>query len=181
MQFTPTALDGAWIIELDRHCDERGSFARTFCEDEFAEHGITARYPQCNLSTNDRAGTLRGMHANVAAYWETKLVRCVRGAIHDVIIDLRPGSPTEREWLGVDLTADNARALFVPKGFAHGFITLSDVSDVYYHMGDVFHADAARGFRWNDPAFGLTWPREPAVISTRDATYPDFVPSLLDG
>jgi dTDP-4-dehydrorhamnose 3,5-epimerase len=179
MQFQPTALDGAWVIDLDRHCDERGSFARAFCEEEFAEHGLVTRFPQCNLSTNERAGTLRGMHANVATHFEAKLVRCVRGAIHDIIIDLRPGSPTEREWLGVDLTAENGRALFVPEGFAHGFITLADTSDVYYHMSDFFHAEAARGFRWDDPAFGVRWPRPPAVISSRDASYPDFTPSLL--
>jgi dTDP-4-dehydrorhamnose 3,5-epimerase len=179
MRFEPLPLEGAWIIELERNVDERGSFARTFCEQEFAEHGLPIHYPQCNLSTNRRTGTLRGMHANIHSKSESKLVRCVRGAIFDVIIDVRPDSPSHHQWAGVELTADNGRALFVPEGFAHGFLTLADETDVYYHMGAVFQPSAARGFRWDDPAFGVTWPQPPTVISERDATYPDFVPELL--
>jgi dTDP-4-dehydrorhamnose 3,5-epimerase len=181
VRFVPTSLDGAWVIELDRHGDERGSFARVFCEREFAQHGLPTRFPQSNVSTNRLAGTLRGMHFNVTSHWESKLVRCVRGAVHDIIVDLRPGSPTERQWLAAELTADNGRALFVPQGFAHGFVTLCDDTDVHYQMGDFYHGDAARGLRWDDPALGLVWPRRPAVISERDATYPDFDPSVLDG
>ena len=179
MRFEPLAPAGACIIELERHVDERGSFAREFCEDEFAEHGLPIHYPQCNLSTNHAAGTLRGMHVNVRGHWESKVVRCVRGAIYDVIIDLRDESPTRHAWVGVELTADNGRALFVPEGFAHGFLTLADETDVLYHMGAMFQPAAARGFRWDDPAFAVTWPTTPAVISERDATYPDYVPSLL--
>jgi dTDP-4-dehydrorhamnose 3,5-epimerase len=181
MRFEPTALGGAWVIELDRHVDERGAFARAFCESEFASIGLPTRFPQCNLSFNTRAGTLRGMHVNVAEHLESKLIRCVRGSIYDVIVDLRDGSPTERQWAAVELSADNGRALFAPTGFAHGFLTLEDNTDVLYHMGDVYHPDAARGFRWNDPCFGVRWPFGPTVISTRDATYPDFDPHMLRG
>ena len=119
------------------------------------------------------------MHLNVAGYWESKLVRCVRGAVHDVVVDLRPDSPTNGQWLGIELTAANALALYVPEGFAHGFVTLEDQSDIYYHMGRAFEDGVAIGFRWDDPAFGIEWPIEPLVISERDRTYPDFVPELL--
>lgn len=179
MRFERLPLAGAWIIDLERHEDERGSFARAFCEDEFAEHGLPIHYPQANLSTNRRSGTLRGMHLNVRAAWEAKLVRCVRGAVYDVIVDVREESSTRHGWTGVELSAENGRALFVPEGFAHGFVTLADETDVYYQMGAVFRPWAARGFRWDDPTFGITWPRIPAVISERDATYPDYDPSLL--
>jgi dTDP-4-dehydrorhamnose 3,5-epimerase len=119
------------------------------------------------------------MHLNVAGHWESKLVRCVRGAVHDVIVDLRPDSPTNGQWLGIELTAANALALYVPEGFAHGFVTLEDQSDIYYHMGRAFEDGVAVGFRWDDAAFGIEWPVEPLVISERDRTYPDFVPELL--
>jgi dTDP-4-dehydrorhamnose 3,5-epimerase len=181
MRFEPTPVDGAWVIELEPHDDDRGSFARTYCDDEFAAHRLPTHFPQCNLSRNTRAGTMRGMHYNVAARAEAKLVRCVRGAVHDVIVDLRRGSPTRGRWFGVELTADDGRALFVPKGFAHGFLTLADQTDVYYHMSEMFSPDAARGFRWDDPAFGIHWPAPPSVISERDATYPDVVVDQLDG
>lgn len=173
MRFVPTELAGAVVVEPDRHGDERGSFMRTFCEEEFAAAGLPTRFPQCNISANRTAGTLRGMHLNVAGHWESKLVRCVRGAIHDVIVDLRPGSSTFGRWIGVDLTADNGRALFVPEGFAHGFVTLADDTDVHYHMGRSYTPGVDTGFRWDDPAFGIEWPRPPVVISERDATYPD--------
>jgi dTDP-4-dehydrorhamnose 3,5-epimerase len=179
--FRTTPLNSAFVIDIDRRTDERGFFARTFCENEFAEHGLPARFPQCNVSHNARAGTLRGMHFNTEAHREAKLVRCVSGAIYDVIVDLRAGSTTRFEWFAVELSAENASALFVPEGFAHGFVTLADDTDVFYHMGDFFHAAAARGFRWNDPAFTIRWPRPPVVISERDATYPDFNPHDFDG
>lgn len=168
------------MVHLERHVDDRGSFARAFCEREFAEHGLPTRFPQCNLSSNRARGTLRGMHFNVAPFGEAKLVRCVRGAVHDVIVDLRAGSPTRLQWFGVDLTADGGEALFVPSGFAHGFITLEDLTDVYYHMSDFFRPDAARGFRWDDPAVGIDWPLQPVVISERDANYPDLDPDSIE-
>lgn len=179
MRFEALPLAGACVIELDRHEDERGSFARAFCEEEFAAHRLPTRFPQCNLSTNRRDGTLRGMHVNIRSAWESKLVRCVRGAVYDVIVDMRDESPSRHAWAGVELSAENGRALFVPEGFAHGFLTLVDDTDVYYHMGAVFRPAAARGFRWDDPAFAIRWPRHPLVISERDAAYPDYVPSLL--
>jgi len=174
MRFSPTKLADAVVVELEQHRDERGFFARTYCEREFSDHGLPTDFPQCNLSRNDRAGTLRGMHFNVAPYAEAKLVRCTRGAIYDVIIDLRPGSATYAEWVGVELSADSGLALYVPQGFAHGFLTLAEASDVFYHMGAFFEPDAARGLRYDDPAFSVRWPRDVAVISGRDASYPDF-------
>ncbi|HKQ71643.1 MAG TPA: dTDP-4-dehydrorhamnose 3,5-epimerase, partial [Polyangiaceae bacterium] len=180
MLFHPTELAGAFVIDLERRGDERGFFARTFCEREFAEHGLPTRFPQCNLSQNDRAGTLRGMHYQAAPYGESKLVRVTRGAIYDVIVDLRPASATRLKWLGVELTADSGRALFVPTGFAHGFITLTDDAQVFYHMGEFYRPDGARGVRWNDPAFGIRWPREPLEMTERDASYPNFDASTFE-
>jgi dTDP-4-dehydrorhamnose 3,5-epimerase len=177
MLFTPLGPVGTVQIDLEQHRDDRGFFARTFCEREFLAHGLPGQFPQCNLSHNARAGTLRGMHYNEPPHEEAKLVRCVRGAIYDVVIDLRPDSPTHLQWVGVELSADNGRALFVPKGFAHGFLTLSEATDVFYHMDSFFQANAASGFRYDDPLFDIPWPSEPAVISERDATYPNFDPS----
>jgi dTDP-4-dehydrorhamnose 3,5-epimerase len=174
MLFTQTKLSGAFIVDLQQHTDERGFFARTFCEREFAAQGLPTRFPQCNLSRNTVRGTLRGMHYEAPPSAEAKLVRCVAGAIHDVIVDLRAESPSYLEWTSVSLSAENGRALFVPAGFAHGFLTLADQTDVFYHMGDFFHAGGARGFRWNDPRFGIEWPAVPTVISERDASYADF-------
>jgi dTDP-4-dehydrorhamnose 3,5-epimerase len=179
MTFEEAPLDGAWIIGLERHVDERGFFARTFCEREFAEHGIPTRFPQGNVSSNRRARTLRGMHFNVAPYGEAKLVSCLRGAIYDVIVDLRTGSRTRFEWFGIELTADDGQALFVPAGFAHGFVTLADDTDVHYRMGDFFRSEAAAGFRWDDPAIDIRWPVVPEVMATRDATYPDLDPDRV--
>jgi dTDP-4-dehydrorhamnose 3,5-epimerase len=181
MIFRETKLAGACVIDLDPRSDDRGFFARCFCERELAEHGLPTRFPQCNLSRNKRAGTLRGMHYQAAPHRESKLVRCVAGAIHDVIVDLRPGSPTQLQWIGVELSADSGRALFIPEGFAHGFITLADDSDVFYHMGDFFRAEGARGVRWNDSRFAIEWPMVPSVIAERDATHPDFDPASFDG
>jgi dTDP-4-dehydrorhamnose 3,5-epimerase len=181
MRFEATGLDGAVVIRPDRHVDDRGSFTRTFCETEFAAAGLPVRFPQCNLSANSRAGTLRGMHLNVEGHCEAKLVRCVRGAVHDVIVDLRRGSPTFLRWVGVDLAAEDATALFVPEGFAHGFVTLTDDADIYYHMSRAFEPGVAIGFRWDDPAFGITWPVQPRIVAERDLSYPGFHPALLDG
>jgi dTDP-4-dehydrorhamnose 3,5-epimerase len=180
MHFVPTDIDGVVVVELEPHVDDRGLFARTYCEDEFGAAGLPTRFPQCNLSVNDRAGTLRGMHFNVAPYGESKLVRCVRGAIHDVVVDLRPGSPTRLEHVAIELSADNQLALFVPEGCAHGFLTLADRTDVYYHMGSAYVPSAARGMRWNDPLLSIDWPIEPTAMSAADAAYPDLDPTRPD-
>jgi dTDP-4-dehydrorhamnose 3,5-epimerase len=177
MRFTETKLAGAFVIELEPRLDERGFFARTFCEREFAEHGLPTRFPQCNLSRNRSRGTLRGMHYEAPPSAESKLVRCLTGAIFDVIVDLRPGSATRFAWTGVELSGETGRALFVPAGFAHGFLTLKDDSDVFYHMGDSYRPDAARGFRWDDPLFAIEWPAAPSSIAERDANYPDYEPT----
>ncbi|HEX3776576.1 MAG TPA: dTDP-4-dehydrorhamnose 3,5-epimerase [Polyangiaceae bacterium] len=179
MRFDQTELAGAYVIEVEPHEDERGFFARAFCAREFAEHGLPSVFPQSNLSRNHSRGTLRGMHFEAPPSAESKLVRCVTGAIYDVIVDLRPSSASFLSWVGAELSAENARALFVPAGFAHGFITLTDDSDVFYQMGDFFRPGGARGARWNDPRFGIRWPLEPKVISERDATYADFDPAAL--
>jgi dTDP-4-dehydrorhamnose 3,5-epimerase len=181
MRFESSELPGAYVIDLEPRADERGFFARTFCERELAEHGLPTRFPQCNLSRNRSAGTLRGMHFEALPSNESKLVRCVRGAIYDVIVDLRPSSPTRRRWLAVELTSESGRALFVPSGFAHGFLTLLDETDVLYHMGDFFRPEAARGFRYDDPFFAIKWPSAPRVISPRDAEYADFDGAGFDG
>lgn len=174
MLFTGTRLAGAFVVDLEPRRDERGFFARAFCEQEFARHELPTRYPQSNLSRNARRGTLRGMHYQAVAVPEAKLVRCARGAIFDVIVDLRKGSPTRMQWIGVDLSAESGRALFVPGGFAHGFVTLQDDTDVFYQMSEVYRPDGARGFRWNDPKFAIAWPLQPTVVAPRDAGYPDF-------
>lgn len=174
MLFQELALAGPVVVALQPHVDERGAFARTFCVDEFAAAGLPTDYPQCNISINDRVGTLRGMHFNVEPHGESKVVRCVRGAIRDVIVDLRSGSPTRFGHVSVDLTADNRLALFVPAGFAHGFITLEDDTDVYYHMSRRYEPGAARGLRWNDPALAISWPIEPTTMSDADIGYADL-------
>ena len=178
MIFHPTELAGACLIELERREDERGFFARTWCEREFSEHGLNPRLVQCNLSYNKRAGTLRGMHYQTAPFEEAKLVRCSSGSIYDVIVDLRPESSTYLKHFGVKLTAGNHKMIYVPEGFAHGFLTLEDQTSVFYQMSEFYAPDQASGFRWNDPAFGIQWPAQVLVISTRDTSYPDFVPQV---
>jgi dTDP-4-dehydrorhamnose 3,5-epimerase len=175
MQFTDTGLLGAVIVDLDRHADDRGFFARSWCADEFAARGLTPRVVQCNVSFNARAGTLRGMHYQAEPHAEAKLVRCTRGALYDVIIDLRPDSVTFGEWRGIELTADNTRMLYVPEGFAHGFQTLADDTEVFYQMSEFYHPSAARGIRWDDPAFGIVWPLMRPIMSAKDQSYPDYV------
>ena len=177
LRFSETSLPGAFVIELERHEDERGFFARSYCDREFAAHGLPVSWPQSNLSRNARAGTLRGMHFNAPPDEEAKVVRCVSGAIWDAIVDLRPESPTHLRWFGIELSVEKGNAVYVPPGFAHGFLTLRDASDVWYQMGAFFKPDAARGMRWNDPRIGIAWPAQPVVISDRDARYPDFDPS----
>jgi dTDP-4-dehydrorhamnose 3,5-epimerase len=181
MRFREAGMAGLFVVELEPFVDDRGDFARCFCEREFASRGLPVRFPQCNLSQNRRRGTLRGMHFRAGPTAEAKFVRCVAGAIHDVVVDLRPRSSTRFRWVGMELTAQNGRALFVPGGFAHGFVTLEDNTRVFYQMSDFYRPDAERGFRWDDRFFRIEWPVQPAVMSARDASYPDFeVPSNLE-
>lgn len=177
MIFTPTDLAGAMIVDLDRKEDERGFFARSWCQDEFTDHGLKHNLVQCNVSFNKVMGTLRGMHYQVAPHEEAKLVRCTAGAIYDVIIDIRPRSKTYLRHLAVELTAENRRALYIPEGFAHGFMTLNDNTEIFYQMSAFYVAEAQRGVRYDDPAFGIRWPLPVAQISDKDRAYPNFVPS----
>jgi len=181
MNFIPTNLEGAFIVDLTPHSDARGFFSRTFCAREFEQHGLKSSFVQANVSFNHKQGTLRGMHYQLPPAAETKLVRCTAGAIYDVIVDLRVDSPTRFEWIGVELTEDNGTALFIPEGFAHGFLTRADATEVFYHMSDFHRPEGARGVRWDDPRFSIRWPITPSVISERDATYPDFDPARFDG
>lgn len=173
MNFVETGLEGLLVVELDSVSDERGSFVRTFDASEWHAQGMDARVVQCNLSRNANRWTLRGMHYQEAPYAETKLVRCSRGAIFDVAVDLRRDSPTFRRWFGLELSEDNERMLHIPEGFAHGFLTLTDVSEVVYQMSEFYVPTHARGVRWDDPAFGIEWPAPPHVISERDRSFPD--------
>jgi len=175
MRFRETELRGAFVVEPEPRADERGFFARTWCEREWAEHGIGMVIRQCNLSANRRRGTLRGMHYQVKPHEEAKVVSCIRGAIHDVIIDLRPQSPTYKRHVALELSDANRRLLYVPPGFAHGFQTLLDDTEVYYQMSEFYAADSARGVRWDDPAFAIDWPSaSPRILSAQDRNYPDF-------
>jgi len=181
VRFQETPLRGAVVVELEPRRDERGFFARTYCDREFAAAGLPIVWPQSNLSRNARAGTLRGMHWNAAPHREAKVVRCVAGAIWDAIVDLRAHSPTRLHWFGLELSAEAGNALYVPEGFAHGFVTLREGTDVFYQMGRAFEAGAGRGFRWDDPRVGIAWPVTPTTISERDRTYPDLDPADPDG
>ena len=175
MRFLPTALPGVLVVEPELREDDRGFFARTWCRDEFASAGIPTGWTQCNVSFNRRAGTLRGMHWQAAPHEEAKLVRCTAGAAYDVVLDVRAGSPTFGKWTAVELTAANRLAVFIPGGFAHGFQTLADGTELFYHMSATYHPESARGVRWDDPAFGITWPPcESRVIAPRDLSFPDF-------
>ena len=176
MIFTETPLPGAFVLELERLRDERGFVARTWCEREAAARGLNPRVVQCSVSRNARMGTLRGMHYQAAPHAEAKLVRCTRGAIHDVIVDLRPGSPTYVRHFAVVLSADDGKALYVPEGMAHGFQTLADDTEVLYQMSEFHTPTHARGVRWNDPAFGIAWPPADRIIAERDRCWPDFEP-----
>ena len=172
MIFTETPLAGAFVVAQERREDERGYFARTFCVEEFATHGLPTQVLQCNVSFNRLQGTVRGMHFQRAPRGEAKLVRCPRGAIFDVMVDLRPSSPTYCQWYGAELTAENGVALFIPEGFAHGFQTLVDDSEVFYQMFACYSPEHADGVRWDDPAFGIRWPLPISTIAERDRTYP---------
>ena len=171
MRFTETRLKGAFIIEPERLEDERGFFARTFCQKEFDAHGLNSRVVQCNISYNKHKGTLRGMHYQVAPMAETKLVSCTRGAIYDVIIDLRPESPTYCQWFAEELNAENSKMIYIPEGFAHGFQTLEDETEVFYQMSELYSPEHARGVRWDDPVFRIEWPLNTKIISEKDTGY----------
>jgi dTDP-4-dehydrorhamnose 3,5-epimerase len=172
MEFIKTSLADAMLIDIRKLADDRGYFARTFCAEEFGKAGLETRFPQSNHSHNVHAGTLRGMHFQRAPHGEVKVVRCVRGALHDVIIDLRPESPTWRRWEGFDLTAENGRMLYVPAGFAHGFQTLQDDTDASYLVSHPYTPGAEGGVRFDDPAFGIAWPLPVGTISEKDAAWP---------
>lgn len=174
MTFAETILEGAYVIHLERIEDERGFFARSFCQREFAAYRLKVDVAQCNVSFNKQKGTLRGMHFQLPPRAEAKLVRCTRGAIYDVIIDLRPDSPSYCQWVAVELTADNFAALYIPEGFAHGFQTLQDNSEVLYLMFGFYAPDYASGVRWDDPAFGIQWPLTNPILSEKDRSYPLF-------
>ena len=175
MRFTATPIPGVMILDLEPHADHRGFFARSWCDREAAAHGLAPlRSTQCNISFNRRKGTLRGMHYQSAPFEEVKLVRCTAGALYDVAVDVRPGSAAFGRHVGVELTAANRRMLYVPAGCAHGFLTLADDTEVFYQMSEVYSPEHQRGFRWDDPRFGVHWPAPIEEISERDRTYPDF-------
>jgi dTDP-4-dehydrorhamnose 3,5-epimerase len=187
MLFTETKLKSAYIIEPERLEDERGFLARTFCRKEFESHGLSPNFVQCNISYNKKGGTLRGMHYQAAPYEEAKLVRCTSGSIYDVIIDLRPDSPTYCQWIAVTLHGFNFsthppihpsthKLLYIPEGFAHGFVTLVDNTEVFYQMSEFHMPEYARGVRWNDPAFNIQWPEDVLIISDKDKQFPDYIP-----
>ncbi|MDD1710851.1 MAG: dTDP-4-dehydrorhamnose 3,5-epimerase [Methanoregulaceae archaeon] len=174
MIFTETKLKGAYVLGIEKLEDERGFFARSWCRREFEKHGLNPQLVQCNISFNSHKGTMRGMHYQVKPYEEAKLIRCTTGSIYDVIVDIRPHSPSYKQYLGIALTPENHKMLYVPEGFAHGFLTLEDNTEVFYQMSEFYAPDHARGFRWNDPVFGIEWPANVQVISDRDRDYPDF-------
>jgi dTDP-4-dehydrorhamnose 3,5-epimerase len=172
--FVETPLGGAYVVELEKRGDDRGFFARAFCEREFAAKNLATRFVQVNDSLSAQRGTLRGMHYQLAPKAETKLVRCIRGALHDVILDLRPGSATFGRSFGADLTAENRRMMYVPRGFAHGFVTLADDTEAFYFTDEFYAPEQERGVRWNDPHFGIHWPIAPVVLSEKDRGHRDF-------
>lgn len=174
MKFAETSLPGVWLVELEARADERGSFARAFDPAAFAARGLDANLAQYNVSRNARKGTMRGMHFQAPPHEESKLVRCVRGSIHDVALDLRPGSPTRGRWTAAVLDARSGGALFIPKGFAHGFLTLEDDTEVHYLMTDDYAPGSARGIRWDDPALAGAWPFVPSSVAPKDLAWPKF-------
>src|SRR5512139_2231794 len=177
MKFTETLLKGAYVIDLEKRGDDRGFFARAFCEREFEAHRLVTRFVQMNNSVSATRGTLRGMHYQLAPKAETKMVRCIRGALYDQILDLRRDSPTFGKAFGVELSAENRRMLYIPKGFAHGFVTLADDVEAFYFADEFYAPELERGVRWNDPRFDLRWPVQPVVISDKDAKHRDFDPA----
>jgi dTDP-4-dehydrorhamnose 3,5-epimerase len=181
MKFVETKLAGAYRIELEPHRDDRGFFSRSWCEDEAAKHGLEARMVQSNVSLNVKKGTLRGLHFQLSPHEEIKLVRCTRGRIWDVMVDLRPESPTYQQWYGAELTEENHSMLYVPRRFAHGFITLTDGAEVFYQVSARYSRECASGALWNDPAFAIEWPLEPSVISAADSGWKPLQQSPFTG
>jgi len=177
MIFTPTSLAGAHLIDLEKKGDDRGFFARAFCQNEFKEHDLVSQFCQVNNSLSAQKGTLRGMHYQLAPRAETKIVRCIRGSVYDMILDLRRDSPTFAHSFGAELSAQNRQMIYVPKGFAHGFLTLVDDTEVIYFVDEFYSPEHERGIRYNDPRFDLQWPAAPAVISDKDKGQPDFDPA----
>lgn len=177
MIFTETRIRGAVVVDLERHGDERGFFARAWCAQEFGEHALSTRLAQSNIAFNERAGTLRGLHFQRAPHQEAKLVRCSRGVIYDVVVDLRRESPTHAQWVGVELTADNRCAMYVPEGCAHGYQTLTDATEVLYHVSEFYAPESEDGVRWDDPAFAIEWPAaERRILSAKDSSWSDYRP-----
>lgn len=176
MQFHETKLRGAYVLDIERREDPRGFFGRSWCMEEFVAHGLNPVMVQCNVSYNLRKGTLRGMHFQKAPYPEMKLVRCTMGALYDVIIDLRPDSQTYMQHFGMELSAENRSAIYIPDGFAHGFQTLTDCVEVFYQMSEFYHPDCAAGVRWDDPAFAIEWPVADPFLSDKDRAYSNFIP-----
>jgi len=174
MRFTETPLQGAFVVEIEPFSDERGIFARSFCANEFAEAGLVSQFVQSNLSVNGKAATLRGMHYQNPPHSEVKLVRCVRGSMFDVVVDLRPESASYRQWFGVTLSGENHKALYVPEGFAHGFLTLEADTEANYMVSAFYTPNAEGGLRWDDPVIGIDWPMQPQVISSKDAQWLDL-------
>ena len=181
MKFVPTGLEGGWLLEPERMGDERGYFARTLCHQEFADHGLEIQFPQEAVSFNHHRGTLRGLHWQAHPHEEAKLVRCDRGALFDVIVDMRDGSPTRGQWFSAELSAENGHQLYIPRGFAHGFQTLADATQIHYHLS-AFHApQSARGCRWDDPTLAIAWPLAVSVISPRDRELPSYAAEEAPG
>lgn len=174
MRFTETKLRGAFVIDIEPIEDARGFFARSFCRREFEDHGLNPDLAQCSISFNKFKGTLRGMHYQSAPHAEAKVVRCTLGSIYDVVIDLRPDSPSFKQWVGIELSAKNRIAVYIPEGFAHGFLSLADESEVYYQISEYFAPECSAGVRWDDPAFAIQWPGQVKVVSDRDLNYPNF-------
>jgi dTDP-4-dehydrorhamnose 3,5-epimerase len=174
LKFSETILPGAFVIEMEPHRDERGYFARTWCKEEFEAHNLNARLAQASTSFNRKRGTLRGLHYQAEPYAETKLIRCTRGAVYDLIVDIRPDSATFKQWLAVELTASNLRMLYVPEGFAHGFQTLEDDTELFYQISEFYHPECSRGIAFDDPAFDFRWPIKERIMSERDRNFPAF-------
>ena len=172
MKFTESRIPGAWVIDVTEIHDDRGCFAMTWLPGEFSKRGLDPSLAQCNLAFNHKRGTLRGMHFQAAPHEQVKIIRCTRGALLDVIVDLRPESPAYRQWEAVELSADNRRMFYIPKGIAHGYLTLTDAAEAYYHASMPWAPQAESGVRWNDPAFGIKWPFDPVLISEKDAAWP---------
>ncbi|HOD12729.1 MAG TPA: dTDP-4-dehydrorhamnose 3,5-epimerase [Candidatus Omnitrophota bacterium] len=174
MKYVETFLKGVFILELERFEDKRGFFARSWCKEEFRKAGLNQDLSQCSISFNKKRGILRGMHYQVRPHEEAKVVRCTMGAIYDVVLDLREGSSTFKKWFAIELSAENRKALYIPEGCAHGFLTLEDSSEVFYQISEAYHPECSMGVRWNDPAFKIQWPNKDVLINARDSQYLDF-------